>query len=74
MCHCRVYHSSHHISLQAEDGLAVGVDVVRELFGLAVDGDEIAVVVPSGLAPGVDVVGELFGLADGLADGLAVGY
>ena len=57
-------------------GLAVGVDVVGELFGLAVDG--LAVVVPSGLAVGVDVVGELFGLAvDGLAvvlpSGLAVG-
>ena len=74
MCHCRVYHSSHPFSLQAEDGLAVGVDVIGELFGLAVDGDGIAVVEPTGLASGVDVVGELFRLADGLADGLAVGY
>ena len=48
---------------------AVGVDVVGDLFGIAVDGDGIAVVEPSGLAPGVDAVGELFGLADGLAVG-----
>ena len=74
MCHCRVYLSSHPISLQAEDGLAEGVDVVGELFGLAVNGDGIAVVEPSRLAPGVDVVVELFGIADGLADGLTVGY
>ena len=38
-------------------GLAVGVDVVGELFGLAVDG--LAEVVPSGLAVGGDNVGEL---------------
>jgi hypothetical protein len=50
------------------------VDVVGELFGLAVNGDGIAVVEPLQLAPKVDVVVELFGLADGLADGLAVGY
>ena len=58
MCHCRVYLSSHPISLQTEDGLAVGVDVVGELFVLAVL-DGLAVVVPSGLAVGVDDVGEL---------------
>ena len=52
----------------------MGVDVVGELFWLAVNGDGIAVVEPSRLAPKVDVVVELFGLADGLADGLAVGY
>jgi hypothetical protein len=37
--------------------LAVGVDVVGELFGLPVDG--LAMVVPSGLAVGVDDIGEL---------------
>ena len=50
-------------------GLALGLDVVGERFGLA-DGFTVRVVVgvpgASGLALGVDVVGELFGLADGL--------
>ena len=37
--------------------LAVGVDVVGELFGLPVDG--LVMVVLSGLAVGVDDIGEL---------------
>ena len=48
--------------------LALGVDVMGELFGLA-DGLDVGVVVgvkvASGLALGEDVLGELFGLADG---------
>ena len=46
--------------------IALGVDVVGKLFGLAV-GDLVGVPVTSGLlALGVDVVGKLFGLAVGL--------
>ena len=41
---------------QQQPGLAVGVDVVGELFGLAVDGLAV-VLVPSGLAVGVDDIG-----------------
>jgi len=58
MCHCKVYHASHSISRQAEDGLAVGVDVVGELFGHAVDGDGIEVVEPSGLAPTYQIINQ----------------
>ena len=45
------------LAVVVSSGLAVGVDVVGELFGLPVDG--LAVVVPSGLAVGVDDIGEL---------------
>ena len=64
--------------------LALGVDVVGKLFGLADGladglavgfalGLAVGVPVASGLALGVNVVGKLFGLADGLALGEVVG-
>jgi len=43
------------LTVVVSSGLAVGVDVVGELFGLPVDG--LAVVVLSGLALGVDCIG-----------------
>jgi hypothetical protein len=60
------------VGVPVASGLALGVDVVGKLFGLAdgfAVGDLVGVPVASGLKLGVDVVGKLFGLADGLADG-----
>ena len=45
------------LAVVVSSGLAVGVDVVGEQFGLPVD--RLAVVVPSGFAVGVDGIGEL---------------
>ena len=64
------------VGVPVASGLALGVDVVGKLFGLAdglAVGDLVGVPVASGLALGVDVVGKMFGLADGLAVGFAVG-
>ena len=63
------------VGVPVASGLALGVDVVGKLFGLAdgfAVGDLVGVPVASGLALGVDVVGKLFGLADGLALGEVV--
>jgi len=53
------------VGVPVASGLALGVDVVGKLFGLA-DGLAVGDPVASGLALGVDVAGKLFGLADGL--------
>jgi len=52
------------VGVPVASGLALGLDVVGKLFGLAVGlavGDLVGVPVASGLALGVDVVGKLFG-------------
>ena len=57
------------VGVLGASGLALGENVVGELFGLAdglTVGEMFGVPVASGLALGMDVVGELFGLADGL--------
>ena len=64
------------VGVPVASGLALGLDVVGKLFGLAVGlavGDLVGVPVASGLALGVDVEGKLFGLAVGLALGEVVG-